>query len=108
MKIVIFNTQSTESELEKLILFLDNTFESIGSDGYKVKKEPDKQNGFTVFKFTECDIVPRRNLIVGLKENKIWASKVASTIFKALCEALIEFSVSYTQNPPFTLPQKSS
>lgn len=104
MKIVIFETNSDEEKLEKLLLSLDKSFHPIGTGGYTVRKKENKRDGFTIFTFKEQDVAPQRNYLVSLKGNKIWASTVASTIFKALRDNSIEFSVSYAEQPPISPP----
>lgn len=103
MKIVIFETNSNEDRLEKLLLSLDKSFHPIGTGGYAVREKEIKKYGFTIFLFTEQDVAPQRTFPLALKGNKIWASIVADTIFEALSRALIKFSVSYTKQPPLIL-----
>lgn len=108
MEIVIFNTESTEKELDKLLNSLDNTFGPMESGGYEVRyairKKEDIKNGFIIFTFKELDVAPRRTFHMAIKENKIWTYSIAGTIFEALRTKSIKFSVNYTEKSPITLP----
>lgn len=101
-KITVFKTDKSGEYLKRLIKAQDHTFAAIGSGGYEiVEKEPEKDPG--VFVFTECDTAPARTFIVKVKEQRIYAGKVADFILRLLQKEGIRF-ITYQAEPPKLAP----
>jgi len=86
----VFITEADNKKLRKIIEGTDNTFGAIGSGGYEVRLQ-EKKKGAIVYNFTQCDCLPARQFLVGIKGNQIWAWSLASLIFDLLNRNGISF-----------------